>query len=140
MSSTGSAHASDPADLLTIGELADRTGAAPSALRFYESEGLIGSERSSGGQRRYHREVLRRVSYIRIAQQVGLSLGEIRESLESLPDGRTPTKADWARLSRGWRPRLDEHIAMLDSGAGQPHRMHRVRLPLAAILCALQRQ
>ena len=113
MSSIDSPTALDPADLLTIGELADRTGAAPSALRFYESEGLIRSERSSGGQRRYHREVLRRVSYIRIAQQVGLSLGEIHESLESLPNGRTPTKADWARLSRGWRPRLDEHIAML---------------------------
>lgn len=100
-------------ELLSIGELADRTGAAGSALRFYEAEGLIRALRSSGGQRRYHREVLRRVSFIRIAQQVGLSLGEIRESLESLPDGRTPTKADWARLSRDWRPRLDEHIEML---------------------------
>jgi len=101
------------AELLAIGEVAERTGVAPSALRFYEEAGLIASERSDGGQRRYPRDVLRRVSFIRIAQKVGLSLDQIAESLTSLPRGRTPTQADWARLSRSWRPQLDEHIAVL---------------------------
>ena len=100
-------------DLISIGELRERTGVATSALRFYETEGLIHSTRSAGGQRRYHREVMRRVSFIRIAQKVGLSLEQIRESLVSLPESRTPTKADWARLSKAWRPQLEEHIAML---------------------------
>ena len=99
--------------MLTIGELSARSGIAPSALRFYEQQGLIRSTRTGGNQRRYERSELRRVSFIRIAQQVGLSLDEIRESLAALPDSRTPTKADWAHLSRSWRPRLDEHIAML---------------------------
>lgn len=102
-----------PVEEITIGELSERTGVAHSALRFYEAEGLISSSRSSGGQRRYHREVIRRVSFIRIAQKVGLSLEQIRDALESLPKGRTPTKADWARLSNAWRPQLDEQIAML---------------------------
>jgi MerR family redox-sensitive transcriptional activator SoxR len=100
-------------DLITIGELSERTGVAPSALRFYEQEGLIQATRSPGGQRRFHREVLRRVSFIRIAQRVGLSLDQIRESLASLPASRTPNKADWARLSQSWRPQLDDHIAVL---------------------------
>jgi MerR family redox-sensitive transcriptional activator SoxR len=100
-------------DLLSIGELCERTGVATSALRFYEAEGLIHATRSEGGQRRYHREVLRRVSFIRIAQKVGLSLDQIRASLASLPESRTPTKADWSRLSNAWRPQLDEHIAVL---------------------------
>ena len=99
--------------LLSIGEVGDRTGVTASALRYYEAERLITSHRTGGHQRRYDREVLRRVSFIRIAQQLGLSLDEIREQLSSLPDERTPTKADWARLSRSWRPRLDEQIAML---------------------------
>lgn len=103
----------DLARSLTIGEVGQRTGVSASALRFYEAEGLIGSHRTGGQQRRYDREVLRRVSFIRIAQQLGLSLDEIRDQLSSLPAGRTPTKADWARLSRSWRPRLDEQIAML---------------------------
>ena len=98
---------------ISIGELSERTGVAHSALRFYEAEGLIHSTRSEGGQRRYHREVLRRVSFIRIAQKVGLSLDQIRDSLASLPESRTPTKADWARLSQAWKPQLDDHIAML---------------------------
>jgi MerR family redox-sensitive transcriptional activator SoxR len=102
------------ADWLTIGEVADRTGVATSALRYYEKEGLIRSERSSGGQRRFHREMLRRVAFIRVAQRVGLSLDEIRAALASLPDERTPTKADWVRLSRTWRPQLDEQIAVLE--------------------------
>jgi len=104
---------SSPPDLLSIGELSERTGVATSALRFYEAEGLIHATRSAGGQRRYHREVLRRVSFIRIAQKVGLSLDQVRASLASLPESRTPTKADWARLSNAWRPQLDEHIAVL---------------------------
>lgn len=99
--------------LLSIGEVSERTGVTSSALRYYETEGLIGSHRTEGQQRRYDREVLRRVSFVRIAQQLGLSLDEIRTQLSSLPDERTPTKADWARLSRSWRPRLDEQIAML---------------------------
>ncbi len=104
----------DPSGDIGIGDLSERTGVAPSALRFYEAEGLIHSARSAGGQRRYHREVLRRVSFIRIAQRVGLSLDEIREALASLPASRTPSKADWARLSRSWRPMLDERIAVLE--------------------------
>jgi MerR family transcriptional regulator, redox-sensitive transcriptional activator SoxR len=99
---------------LSIGELSARTGVAPSALRFYEVEKLIHSDRTSGGQRRYAREVIRRVSFIRIAQQVGLSLEEIRAALASLPDNRTPTQRDWERLSSAWRPRLDGQIAMLE--------------------------
>jgi MerR family redox-sensitive transcriptional activator SoxR len=98
---------------LAIGEVADRTGVATSALRYYEHEQLIRSTRSAGSQRRYHRDVLRRVAFIRIAQRVGLSLDDIRNALESLPQNRTPTKADWARLSRSWQPRLDEQIALL---------------------------
>lgn len=99
--------------MLTIGELAARSGVAPSALRYYEGLGLLRSRRTTGNQRRYDPAQLRRVSFIRIAAQVGLSLDEIREALASLPDGRTPTKADWARLSRRWRGRLDEQIALL---------------------------
>lgn len=101
-------------DLLTIGEVSERTAVAPSALRFYEAQGLIRSTRSASGQRRFPRDVLRRVSFIRIAQRVGLSLDEIRESLTLLPAQRTPNKADWERLSRSWRPRLDEQIAVLE--------------------------
>jgi MerR family redox-sensitive transcriptional activator SoxR len=101
-------------ELLTIGELSERADVAASALRFYEAEGLITSTRTSGGQRRFPRETLRRVSFIRIAQKVGLSLDQIREALATLPRSRTPTKADWSRLSRSWRPRLDEHIAVLE--------------------------
>ena len=101
-------------DLLPIGAVSDRTGVAPSALRFYEAQGLVHSTRSDGGQRRYAREVLRRVSFIRIAQQVGLTLDEIREALASLPDSRTPNQKDWERLAASWRPRLDEQIAMLE--------------------------
>jgi MerR family transcriptional regulator, redox-sensitive transcriptional activator SoxR len=101
------------ARLLTIGEIARRAGVATSALRFYESEGLIHSERNESGHRRYHADVLRRVSFIRTAQLVGLSLGEIREALSSLPDGRTPTSRDWAQLARSWQPILDQRIKLL---------------------------
>ena len=98
---------------LAIGQVADRTGVAVSALRYYEQEGLIRSERSRGGQRRFPRDVLRRVAFVKIAQQVGLSLEAIRTALAGLPDDRTPTRADWPRLSASWRPHLDQRIATL---------------------------
>jgi MerR family redox-sensitive transcriptional activator SoxR len=102
-----------PVANLTIGELSARSGVAPSALRYYEDQGLIRSERTAGNQRRYRRATLRRVAFIRSAQRVGLTLDEIAEALATLPEGRTPTKADWARLSRQWRPRLDAQIERL---------------------------
>jgi MerR family transcriptional regulator, redox-sensitive transcriptional activator SoxR len=101
-------------DLLTIGDFAVRSGVAPSALRFYEREGLIRSTRTGGNQRRYQRSELRRVGFIRIAQQVGVSLDEIRDALAALPENRTPTKADWSRLSARWRKRLEERIALME--------------------------
>ncbi len=99
---------------LSIGEVAERTGVARSALRFYEAEGLIHSTRTAGGQRRYARDVLRRVSFVKVAQQVGLQLDEIREALDSLPQRRTPTQRDWQRLSQAWRPRIEARIALLE--------------------------
>jgi MerR family transcriptional regulator, redox-sensitive transcriptional activator SoxR len=101
-------------DTLTIGDFAVRAGVAPSALRYYEKEGLISSTRTGGNQRRYQRSELRRVAFIKIAQQVGVSLDEIRDALSALPDSRTPTKADWARLSARWRKRLEERIALME--------------------------
>ena len=98
---------------LSIGETAARSGVAASALRFYEHEGLVHAERTSGGQRRFARDTLRRLAFIRAAQLVGLTLEEISAALATLPDSRTPTVADWTRLSRAWRPRLDEQIAAL---------------------------
>ena len=100
--------------LLSIGEVAQRSGVRPSVLRFYERVHLIESTRSDGGQRRYLRQVLRRVAFIRAAQQVGLSLDEIAVALASLPAARTPTAADWRRLSTSWRSRLDERIGELE--------------------------
>jgi MerR family transcriptional regulator, redox-sensitive transcriptional activator SoxR len=99
---------------LSIGELAERSGVAASALRYYESQGLIASTRSEGGQRRFEREMLRRVSFIRVAQQVGLTLEEIRDALDSLPDKRTPTEKDWQKLSMSWRPRIEAQIRLLE--------------------------
>jgi MerR family redox-sensitive transcriptional activator SoxR len=99
---------------LTIGELSRRSGVAASALRYYERLGLIRAARTGGNQRRYERAELRRVAFIRIAQQVGVSLEEIREALGSLPESRTPTRADWAALSARWRSRLDERIAFME--------------------------
>ena len=101
-------------ELLTIGAMSERTGVASSALRFYEAEGLIHATRSDGGQRRYTRETIRRVSFIRVAQQVWLTLEEIGTALASLPENRTPTKHDWERLSSSWRPRLDHQIHVLE--------------------------
>ena len=99
---------------LTIGQVAARAGVAPSALRYYEQQGLIAASRTPGGARRYPRSVLRRLAFVRAAQNVGLSLGEIRDGLATLPEGRPPTAGDWARLSRVWRTRLDEQIAALE--------------------------
>jgi MerR family redox-sensitive transcriptional activator SoxR len=99
--------------MLAIGEVAGRSGMAPSALRYYEDQGLISATRTAGGARRYPRSVLRRLALIRAGRNVGLSLPEIRSALDSLPAGRPPTATDWARLSRGWRDRLDEQIAAL---------------------------
>ena len=99
---------------ITIGQLSARSGVATSALRYYEDLGLIHSERSAGNQRRYPQATLRRVAFIRSAQRVGLTLDEVAEALATLPEGRTPTKADWARLSRSWRPRIDAQIERLE--------------------------
>ena len=102
-----------PTDLLTVSEVSQRSGFAPSALRFYEREGLLHASRTTGNQRRYERSVLRRLAFIRAARNVGLSLDEVAAALATLPDERTPTRADWARLSRSWRSRLDDQIAAL---------------------------
>jgi MerR family redox-sensitive transcriptional activator SoxR len=104
----------DTARLLTPGELSERSGVAISALHFYEREGLIESRRTAGNQRRYSRDSLRRVAFIRTSQRVGVPLAEIRGALATLPAGRTPTKRDWSRLSRGWRADLDHRIAQLE--------------------------
>jgi MerR family transcriptional regulator, redox-sensitive transcriptional activator SoxR len=100
-------------DALTIGEVAARSGVATSALRFYEEQGLIASERTDAGHRRYPRGVLRRVAFIVFAQKVGLSLGDVRTELASLPRNRVPERADWAKLSAGWTRRIDDRIAEL---------------------------
>lgn len=103
-----------PNDRLTIGELAARSGLAQSALRFYESRGLIAAERTGGGQRRYPRATLRRVAFVRAAQSLGLTLAEVSTALATLPEGRTATRADWERLSRSWRSRLAARINELE--------------------------
>ncbi|MGO9080921.1 MAG: redox-sensitive transcriptional activator SoxR [Streptosporangiaceae bacterium] len=100
-------------DPLPIGELARRSGFAESAIRYYDRLGLLTASRTSGGQRRFARSTLRRLAFIRAARNVGLSLDEIGAALATLPAGRTPTRADWTRLSRGWRQRLDDQIAAL---------------------------
>lgn len=102
------------AELLTIGEVARRSGMAPSALRFYESRDLIRSERTAGGHRLYRRHVLRRVALIRVAQRLGLTLAEISSALARLPADRAPTRAQWEGLSRSWRKQLDERIETLE--------------------------
>ena len=103
----------DSADLLTVSEVANRSGFAPSAIRFYDKQGLITATRTAGGQRRFERNMLRRLAFIRAARNVGLSLDEIAAALETLPESRTPTRADWTRLSKQWRERLDDQIAGL---------------------------
>ena len=101
-------------ELLTIGEVAKRSGVAASALRFYEDRGLIRSERAGSGHRRYPRAVLRRIAFIVFAQRIGLTLGEIGDELAKLPPDRAPNRADWSRLSAGWSSRIDERIAELE--------------------------
>jgi MerR family redox-sensitive transcriptional activator SoxR len=98
---------------LTVGEVAERSGVAISAVRFYEAEGLIQSTRNAGNQRRFARETLRRVAVIKVAQRLGIPLASIREALKSLPEGRTPTADDWNRLSARWRAELDARIEKL---------------------------
>lgn len=98
---------------LTIGQLAERSGVPHSTLRFYEERGLIRSERTTGNQRRYRRATLRRLAFIGAAQRVGLTLNQIHDALSELPDGRTPTVADWTRLSDDWRMELDTRIDAL---------------------------
>jgi MerR family transcriptional regulator, redox-sensitive transcriptional activator SoxR len=119
-SQDGAARASAPrasaprsSDPLAIGEIARRSGFAESAIRYYDRLGLLTASRTSGGQRRFPRSALRRLAFIRAARNVGLSLDEIAAALATLPAGRTPTRADWTRLSRGWRRRLDDQIAAL---------------------------
>ncbi len=100
--------------MLTIGDLARRTGLSVSAIRFYEARGLVSAIRTSGNQRRFLRSDIRRLSFALIAQRLGLSLADIRVALASLPDGRAPTQQDWAQMSKHMRARLDEQIAMLE--------------------------
>lgn len=102
-------------DLLTVGEIARRSGFAESAVRYYEGLGLLAATRTSGGQRRFARSTLRRLAFIRAASNIGLSLDEIAAALASLPAQRTPTRSDWAKLSRGWRQRLDDQIEALEA-------------------------
>ena len=99
---------------LSPGQLAERAGVAVSALHFYEAEGLIHSRRTGGNQRRYPRDTLRRVAFIRASQRVGIPLKAIKEALATLPENRTPTRADWARLSQSWREDLDDRIRRLE--------------------------
>lgn len=99
---------------LTPSEVSKRAGVAVSALHFYEREGLIESHRTAGNQRRYHRDMLRRIAFIRVSQSLGIPLREIGAALDSLPDNKTPTKADWARLSAHWRADLNARIGQLE--------------------------
>jgi MerR family redox-sensitive transcriptional activator SoxR len=101
-------------ELMTIGEVSQRSGVASSALRFYEERGLITSERAGSGHRRFPRPVLRRIAFIVFAQRIGLKLEEIGEELAKLPPDRAPTRRDWSRLSSGWTARIDERIAELE--------------------------
>jgi MerR family redox-sensitive transcriptional activator SoxR len=103
---------SQPAEL-TVGQLSARSGAAVSTLHFYEARGLIHSRRTSGNQRRYSRDTLRRVAFVRAAQRVGMPLKDIAAALAELPDGRVPTRSDWARLSATWRSALTDRIERL---------------------------
>ncbi len=100
---------------LSIGQVAERTGLSVSAIRFYESQGLVHPDRNPGGQRRFQRADIRRLSFVLIAQQLGFSINQIKQQLMSLPDGRTPTQKDWARLSRGFRDDLDRQILLLQN-------------------------
>jgi MerR family redox-sensitive transcriptional activator SoxR len=105
-------------ELLSIGEVAERSGLAASAIRFYEQRGLIHAERTASGQRRFRRDVLRRMAFIRIAQRVGLTLEEIVTALASLPADRAPSGKDWKHLTASWSERLDQRIALLEALRG----------------------
>ena len=123
----------DPSQIrrpLTVGEVAERSGVAISAVRFYEAEGLIQSTRNAGNQRRFARETLRRVAVIKVAQRLGIPLASIREALKSLPEGRTPTAADWNRFSARWRAELDDRIEKLQQTPQPTQHVHRLRLPV----------
>ncbi len=98
---------------LTVGQLAERSGVAVSALHFYETKGLISSRRTAGNQRRYSRDTLRRVAFVRLSQRLGIPLKTIKDALAELPEERTPTRDDWARLSGAWRRELDDRIEQL---------------------------
>src|SRR6185437_7977331 len=114
-SSTGLDPGMRSTDLLTVGEIARRGGFAESAVRYYEGLGLLEATRTSGGQRRFARSTLRRLAFFRAARNIGLSLDEVSAALASLPARRTPTRSDWAKLSRGWRRRLDDQIEALEA-------------------------
>jgi MerR family redox-sensitive transcriptional activator SoxR len=101
-------------ELLTIGEIARRSGVAASALRFYEERGLLASERAGSGHRRYPRPALRRIAFIVFAQRIGLTLDEIGAGLARLPPDRAPTRRDWSRLARAWTARIEQRIAELE--------------------------
>src|ERR671936_2566395 len=104
-----------PAEELAIGDVAERSGVAASAIRFYEAKGLLASHRTSGNQRRYERAVLRRIALIQAGRAAGIPLSRIRAALDSLPAGRTPTRRDWERFSRRWRDDLDRRIVTLEA-------------------------
>ena len=126
------------AEMLTIGEVARRSGVAASAIRYYEERGLISSERAESGHRRFPRFVLRRIAFIVFAQRVGLTLDEIRSELAKLPDGRAPNRREWSRLTATWSALLEERIGELERLAPGADRVHRLRLPLARPLRARQ--
>jgi MerR family redox-sensitive transcriptional activator SoxR len=105
-------------EMLTIGDVADRSGLTASAIRFYERQGLVQSERTSSGQRRFRRDVLRRIAFIRIAQRVGLSLGEIVSALATLPVDHAPSRQDWKRITAGWQDRIEQRITLLEALRG----------------------
>jgi MerR family transcriptional regulator, redox-sensitive transcriptional activator SoxR len=104
----------DPSKAISIGEVARRSGVSVSTLHFYEAKGLIDSHRNGGNQRRYARDVLRRIAFIRVSQRVGLSLADIQEALSTLPTAEAPSRADWVRLSTRWRGELTTRIAQLE--------------------------
>ncbi|PIV74530.1 MAG: redox-sensitive transcriptional activator SoxR [Rhodobacteraceae bacterium CG17_big_fil_post_rev_8_21_14_2_50_65_11] len=103
-----------PGDMLPIGKIAKRTGVAVSAIRYYEAEGLVHPIRTEAGQRQFRRSDIRRISFVKIAQELGFSLSEIRAEMRKLPEGRTPTRADWERISRRFRAVLDARIDRLE--------------------------
>jgi MerR family redox-sensitive transcriptional activator SoxR len=105
-------------ELLSIGEVAERSGLATSAIRFYERRGLVQAERTQRGQRRFRREVLRRIAFVRIAQRVGLSLEEIVAALSELPVEKAPSTRDWHRMTNGWRERIEQRITLLEALRG----------------------